>query len=157
MSRSRNRNRRSRRAAPLRVSLGDRLKQPPVTSQPHTDPTKVLLPPPPKPARDVVAALMAATGVAIAARPDATVNLLPGSPTTVVISAAGQPAAVFILPLSEAEAQRLLKLPVAEPRDYVLERLFEEERQAAACAPDVVFDAERERRWRPAPSMARAR
>jgi len=65
------------------------------------------MPEPPRSARDVLALLMATTGLALAARKDARVELLPGRPITVVLSAGEQPAAAFVLPIAEDEARRM--------------------------------------------------
>jgi len=89
-----------------------------------------MLTPPPKPARDIVSLLLACTGFALAGVPNASVELLPGSPTTVIINNDGQAQAAFVLPISEAEACKAFGMPSPEVRDHELEALWEEERHA---------------------------
>jgi len=93
--------------------------------------------PPPKPARDVLGVLLAATGLVLAARRNARVELLPGLPVTVVISTGREPAAAFVLPISEAEACKVFGKPAPVARDPIAELLYEAERQADLAQPDI--------------------
>ncbi len=63
------------------------------------------------------------------ARPDAVVEVLPGSPTTVVFSAGGKLKGLMVVPGTEAETRSLLGLPAAAPRDRAADRIWEEGRQ----------------------------
>jgi len=101
------------------------------------------MPTPPRSARDVLAVLMAATGLALAARRDARVELLPGLPVTVVLTAGDVPSAAFVLPIDEPEARRMFGQPVAAQRDHLLEQLLEEQRQADLAPPDILVDQRR--------------
>ena len=118
-------------SAPLRTSIMER------TGITLTDPEAPLLPqtimltPPPKPARDIVSLLLACTGFALAANPDAQVELLPGAPTTVVIHTNNKAQAAFVLPISEATACKAFGMPAPLPRDRELEQLWEEDRHHA--------------------------
>jgi len=94
-------------------------------------PQTVMLKAPPKPTKDILALLLACTGFALAAKSDTSVELLPGTPTTVIINSGGQAQAAFVLPISEAEACKALGQPMQVPRDRDLERLWEEERNAS--------------------------
>jgi hypothetical protein len=91
----------------------------------------------------VLALLLATTGLAVAARRDAKVEMLPGEPPTILITTGGQARAAFILPLTEAEAVRLVGSD-PPPRDRMLETLWEEERLAERLLPDADLDARRE-------------
>ena len=134
-----------RKPRPLRVSLADRLGGQTLAISPRQPKrhAQVLLPDPPRSARDVLGLLMAATGMALAARRDAKVTVLPGMPITVVLTAGDQPAAAFILPNDEYEARQLFGEPAPEPRDHLLEQLFEEDRQAELATPDLLLDQHR--------------
>lgn len=147
---SRPRKRRPRRKArPLRVSLADRLGGQEIaipTPQPEQHHPS-LLPEPPRAARDVLSLLMATTGLALAGRKDARVELLPGLPVTVVLTAGDEPSAAFVLPIEEQEARRMFGQPVAAPRDHLLEQLLEEQRQADLASPDMLLDQKRAYAW----------
>ena len=116
--------------APLHATIGERtgvtLNAPKTTPVPQT----VMLSPTPKPARDILTWLMAATGLVLAAKPNASIELLPGTPTTVLITSANEARATFVLPISESEARKALGQPALVPRDHDLERLWEEDRRA---------------------------
>jgi len=144
---SRRRRPRRRKPRPLRVSLVDRVGPVELASRRPAPVRPSLLPSLFRSARDVLGVLMAATGLSLAARPDSQISLLPGSPTTVVLSAAGEPSAAFVLPIAESEARRLFGQPAPEPRDRLLERLFEEERQAELMMPDEQVDQSRAYAW----------
>jgi len=102
------------------------------------------MPLPSRTARDVLSLLTAATGLALAGRPDARVELLPGSPTTVIISAGDRPAAAFVLPISADEAGQALGNLALAQRDPMLEQLWEQERWSAMILQDAALDAERD-------------
>jgi DNA polymerase-3 subunit beta len=51
---------------------------------------RVLSPPVPKPAKDVLALLLATAGLAVAARNDARIEMLPGEPITILITTGGR-------------------------------------------------------------------
>jgi hypothetical protein len=140
----RRRPRRRRNNKPLRVSFADRLAplMPQLAPSEPSPRTRPLPAPPPKPARDILSLLLAATGFALAARRNASVELLPGLPVTVVISAGRNPAAAFVLPISQAEACKAFGKPVPVPRDPIAELLYEEERQADAPSLHDVLDLE---------------
>lgn len=143
----RSRRPRRRKPQPLRVSLAERVGTIQLAQPGNTRSHPALMPSPPRSTRDVLALLMAATGLALAARRDAKVTLLPGRPTTVVLSASDQPAAAFVLPISEEDARRMFGHPAGEPRDRLLEQLFEEQRQAELAPPDVLLDQYRAYSW----------
>jgi len=90
---------------------------------------------------------MATVGLTLAARRDAKITLLPGLPITVVLTAGDQPAAAFVLPIAKDEARRMFGQPAAEPRDHLLEQLFEEQRQAELASPDMLLDQRRAFAW----------
>ena len=136
-----------RKPQPLRVSLADRVGPMSLTVPTHEPRARTLMPTPPRSARDVLAVLMAATGLALAARRDARVELLPGLPVTVVLSAGDEPSAAFVLPIDEHEARRMFGRPAAVQRDHLLEQLFEEQRQADITSPDLLLDQRRAFAW----------
>lgn len=141
----RRRPRRRKNNNPLRISFADRLaplmpQLSPSTSTPRPHPLPA---PPPKPARDVLGVLLAATGLVLAARKNARVELLPGLPVTVVISTGREPAAAFVLPISQADACKAFGRPAPQPRDRLMEQLFEEDRHAALGSPDLILDQRR--------------
>jgi len=81
----------------------------------------------PRSTREVLTLLTAATGLVLAGRLDAEVELLPGTPTTVVISSAGKAQAAFVLPIPHAEACRALGRPATPVPDPELDLLWAEE------------------------------
>jgi hypothetical protein len=114
---------RRRESQPLRVSLADRVGPIHISRPTYHQP---LMPLPPRSARDILAVLMATLGLSIVARHDAKITLLPGTPTTIVITNGMTPAAAFILPITEAEARRAfgkptsrLRLSRTQPRPWV--------------------------------------
>ncbi len=121
---------RRKTTTPLRANISERsgitLNAPKIPLMPQT----VMLTPPPKPTKDILALLLACTGFAIAAKSDASVELMPGTPTTVVVTSNGKAQAAFVLPITEAEACKAFGMPVPMPRDRNLERLWEEDRRA---------------------------
>jgi len=121
-------------SVPLHASIMERTSIPMLTcsSEPEATPRPqtIMLTPPPKPARDILALLLASTGFALAGVPNANVELLPGAPTTVVIHKEGKAQAAFVLPISEAEACKAFGMPSPEVRDHELEALWEEDHHA---------------------------
>jgi len=143
MRRRHNHHRRS--GAGLKVALGERS---PVLQ--HTSPVQrppTLLPHIQKSAKDVLTILLASAGLALAARKDALVELLPGGPTTLLISSGGKVRAAFVLPVSEAEASKLIGRPAGQQRDGALEALWHEERAADLMQPDVELEHHQEITW----------
>ncbi len=131
----------------LRVSLADRvgaihLSQP--SSNKHHP---SLMPLPSRSAKDVLAVLMATTGLALAGKENSKIERLPGTPTIVLITNGDKPAAAFLLPISETEACKAFGQPVPQHRDHLLEHLYQEERQAELDAPDVILDQKRAHAW----------
>ena len=121
-----------RKARPLKTTLADLTG--PVrfpTKQPAIPlPQSPTMPRPPRSAREVLALLTAATGLVLAGRPDAQVELLPGSPTTVLVTSAGQARAAFVLPVPHAEACHILGRPITPVPDPELDLLWYEEQVA---------------------------
>jgi hypothetical protein len=126
---------------PLRASISERigreLEAPP--SLHHA----AVLPAVPRPAKDVVALLLAATGLSLAARKDATVELLPGEPITILVCAGGRARAAFVLPVSEAEAAKITGQQPKARRDQMMDVLWEEDRFADARLPEIELDRRR--------------
>ena len=120
-------------SGPLRATFGDRLGLDalslPCSSSPTPKPMP-LMPSPPKSARDVLALLAVATGFVLAAQPDAKVELLPGSPTTVLITNGGKAQAAFVLPVPHEEACRALGRPITPGPDPEFDLLWYEEQVA---------------------------
>ena len=80
--------------------------------------------------------IAASIGMVIAAHPDAQVEVLPGSPTMIAFIAGGRIKGLFILPIGEHDARRLLGQ--AQPqRDLGADRLWEETRQAELLPIDA--------------------
>jgi hypothetical protein len=74
--------------------------------------------------------LAASIGFAVAARPDALVEVLPGEPATVLFTSAGRLQAALVLPSTESDTRRMLGLPPRAVRDRLAERQWEEKRWA---------------------------
>jgi hypothetical protein len=91
-----------------------------------------LMPAPSHATKSILQLLMATVGLALASRDDAKVELLPSSPTTVVISVDDKIQAAFILPISHAEAERAFGV-ASSPRDQTLEQLWELENRDHTC------------------------
>lgn len=145
----RRRNHRSRRRPrPLSASIAERigeLRLPPARPRLphlHQEPPRALLPS--RSTRDVLAVLAAATGLAVACASDAVVELLPSSPTTIVITRSGRADAVFVLPISRQEALAALGRPAAAAPDAMFDRLWEEDRVAEMVLPDAALEDLRE-------------
>ena len=124
---------RRRRSSPLPMPLADRLNPDALSilipsNSPAPSPR---IPSPPRSSRDIVTLLAALTGLALAARPDAKVELLPGSPTTVLVISGGKARATFILPVPRDEVSRALGRPTQVVVDPEMDRLWMEEQQHA--------------------------
>jgi hypothetical protein len=91
-----------------------------------------LMPAPSHATKSILQLLMATVGLALASRDDAEIELLPSSPTTVVISVDDKIQAAFILPISHAEAERAFGA-ASSPRDKTLEQLWELDHRDHAC------------------------
>jgi hypothetical protein len=91
--------------------------------------------------------LMATTGLALAARRDAKIEILPSKPLTVIVTAGDEPSAAFVLPIVDKDARQLFGHPTEEPRDHLLERMFEEDRQADLPSPEELIDRHRALAW----------
>jgi len=88
------------------------------------------MPSPPRSSRDIVTLLAALTGLSLAARPDAEVELLPGSPTTVLVISGGEARATFVLPVHHDEVSHALGRPPQKVADPELDQLWMEEQRA---------------------------
>ena len=136
MRRNKPRRRSGRHSGPLHATIAERitplpaLAAPPVTVPLPGKQQPALMPPAPRSARDVLALLAACTGFALVGCPSAEVELLPGTPVTVVIMSNGRAKAAFVLPISEAEACKTFGQPAPVSRDREMEVLWEEERHA---------------------------
>ena len=130
-----------RDSKPLRTAPFTQLREVVIPTDPAPQPQKPLMPSPPRSARDVLALLSAATGLVLASVPDAEVELLPGSPTTVLVVSGGRARATFILPVPHDEASRALGRKASPLRDRVMDRLWEEQRQDDLLSPDLLHDA----------------
>ena len=119
-------------SAPLTASLADRLGLGVLSaiSPPPAPPQMPRMPSPPRSARDVLTLLTAATGLTLAAQPSAELELLPGSPTTVLITSGGKAQAAFVLPVPHEVVCRAMGHPIPQGIDQALNRLWEEERHA---------------------------
>ena len=67
--------------------------------------------------------------MALAAQPSAELELLPGSPTTVLITCCGEARAAFVLPVPHEEVCRAMGHSIPQGIDPALDRLWEEQRQ----------------------------
>ena len=129
---SRRRPLRRKNSVPLRATISERtginiLTEPEAPPAPQT----TMLTPPTKPTRDILALLLACTGFALAAKPEACIELLPGAPTTVLITANNKAQAAFVLPISQEAACKVFGMQAPVPRDRDLEQLWEEDRRHA--------------------------
>ena len=115
---------------PLRTTPSTQLREVVIPSTSAPQPLKPRMPSPPRSARDVLALLSAATGLVLASLPDAEVELLPGSPTTVLVVSGGQARATFILPVPRDEVSRALGRPPREMVNPELDLLWMEEQHA---------------------------
>ena len=119
-----------RDSKPLRTAPFTQLREVVIPTDPAPQPQKPLMPSPPRSARDVLALLSAATGLVLASVPDAEVELLPGSPTTVLVVSGGRARATFILPVPHDEASRALGRTPQKVVDAEMDRLWMEEQHA---------------------------
>jgi len=85
------------------------------------------MPSPPRSSRDILTLQAALTGLSLAARPDAEVELLPGTPTTVLVISGGKAQATFVLPVPHDEVSNALGRPPQEAVDPEMDRLWTEE------------------------------
>jgi hypothetical protein len=87
--------------------------------------------------------LAASLGLSMATSPDATVEILPGSPTTIAFTAGGKLKGLFVLPVTEEEARRTLGIPTVTTRDLGADTWFEEAREQDLQPQDeLLADAE---------------
>jgi len=112
---------------PLRATPFNQLREVVI---PTPRPQAPRMPSPPRAARDVLSLLSAATGLVLASVPDAKVELLPGSPTTVLLVSGGQARATFILPVPRDEVSRALGRTPRVMVDPELDQLWMEEQHA---------------------------
>ena len=119
-----------REKQPLRACLQERLAPFTIPPAPTAPPQMPRMPSPPRSSRDIVTLLAALTGLSLAARPDAKVELLPGSPTTVLVISGGQARATFILPVPREEVSRALGRPPRVMVDPEIDQLWMEEHHA---------------------------
>ena len=131
-----------RNTSPLSTPLADRLNPGALSMliPPSAPPQSPRMPSPSRSTRDVVTLLSALTGLSLAARPDAEVELLPGSPTTVLVVSGGKARATFVLPVSRDQVSRALGRPHAPVVDPELDRLWmEEQRQDEMLPSDLLL------------------
>jgi len=103
------------------------------------------MPSPPRSTRDVLNLLLATTGLALAARRDTEIELLPGSPTTVIIISGGKAEAAFVLPVEPAEVAKTLgQTEPSKPDNMDLTRLWQEDLQSMALTPETAMIAAEE-------------
>jgi hypothetical protein len=79
--------------------------------------------------------------------PDASVEILPGSPTTIAFVAGGKLKGLFVLPVSEEEARRTLGIPTFSVSDLAADRWFEEEREQELMDPYELLSDARHEAW----------
>jgi hypothetical protein len=80
-------------------------------------------------------------GFALAAHPNAAIDVLPGPPTTVTFTVNGELKGLMVLPIGEDEVRQQLGLPTSVMGDVRADALFEEERQDDMTLPDDELDA----------------
>jgi len=102
------------------------------------------MPSPPKSTKDILNLLLATTGLALAARPDTEIELLPGTPTTIAITSNGQIKAAFVLPIKANDVLKAMGTNSVSKPDLDLLALWEEERQAEQVTPEVQLIQARE-------------
>ena len=116
-----------REQQPLRARPFAQLREEILPSIPTAPPQMPRMPSPPRSAREVLALLTAATGLVLAGQPDARIELLPGTPTTVLVTTSGKARAAFVLPVPRDEACRTLGCPPSQEPDPELDLLWAEE------------------------------
>ena len=133
--------RRRYQPAPLHATISERIGRELEAAAPTY--RTAVLPAAPRPAKEVLALLLASTGMALAGRKDARVELLPGTPVTLLISSGGRLRAAMVLPVTEAEARKLVGQPTAQDRDRRFDTLWEEDRMASLMLQDAELDHRR--------------
>jgi len=73
--------------------------------------------------------LTAEIGFAMTGLDDVSVEVLPGTPTTVAFSAEGKLVSLMVLPLDEDHARKLLGNPPISTPDLAIDQLWEEQRE----------------------------
>jgi hypothetical protein len=94
----------------------------------------------------VLPRLTAEIGFAMAGR-DVSVEILPGTPTTVVFSSGGKLLSLLVLPVSEDEARRTLGIPTIRTCDVAADAWFEEEREQEILDPHELLAAAQQEVW----------
>jgi hypothetical protein len=79
--------------------------------------------------------LTAEIGLVLAGHENATLEILPGAPTTIAISADGELISLMVLPLDAEQASHVLGVPPTPARDRCIEHLWEEQRQLPVWEP----------------------
>ena len=69
--------------------------------------------------------------IGLTAGPDSEVEILPGSPTTIIFSSGGQLRGMVVLHMDGDEARALLGFPPITTTDLVIDQLWEEQREVA--------------------------
>ena len=138
---NRRRHRRQEPAPQLGATIADRL-QPgalSILTAITAPPQMTRMPSPSRASREVLNLLTAATGLVLAARPDTQVELLPGTPTTVLITSNGKAQAAFMLPVEPCEVLRALGRQEPRNTNADILQLWEENRQAQMATPDLML------------------
>ena len=140
-SSKRQRRRHNPHTAPLGPSITDRL-DPGALGMPiaiNKPPQMPRMPSPPRSTRAVLNMLTAATGLMLAAKSDAAIELLPGSPTTVLVVSGGKTQAIFMLPVEHGEVLKALgqREPCAPGADIL--QLYDDERWAEMTTPEAML------------------
>ncbi len=89
--------------------------------------------------------LATSIGLSIAAHPDASVEILPGAPTTVAFTTGGKLKGLIVLPVEVNDARQQLGLPQITTRDLTAEALFEEQREVSL--PDELLAEAQHEAW----------
>ncbi len=85
--------------------------------------------------------LTAEIGFAMAGRQNISVEILPGSPTTVAFSAGNKLLSLMVLPVTADQARQLLGISPVVTSDLVADQLWEEQRQVPT--PEALLLTER--------------
>lgn len=144
---TRRRRRRQIPSPPLGATIADQPQPGTLTTLTVTTapPQMTRMPSPPRSSREVLNLLAAATGLVLAARPDAAVEWLPGTPTTVVITSNGKVEAAFVLPMEPGEVARTLgQTKHKHPDNMALMQLWQDDQQAMALTPEAALIAAEE-------------
>jgi hypothetical protein len=102
--------------------------------------------PAPSKALGVLPRLTAELGFAMAGR-DVTVEVLPGTPTTVVFTSGGKLLSLMVLPVTEDAARHTLGIPAINTSDFVADTWFEEEREQEILDPHELLSAAQQEAW----------